>query len=169
MSLFSNTPPGAESERIPGDEHRVLDKLAEKVVEWRMAAPAIMTLETSKPLNYIASQGMVFFGPIIDPMVQMFFNYQDYDILRRALERRSNMENLIQMIERYDVYAGAYDRMVKKFIKTEKKKWRWYQRYFGINAPQIEPPEQIKNYNWRKAARDEAANDAAESERGGDA
>ena len=157
MSLFSSIPPSAaESEQIPDEEFRVLDKLAEKIVEWRMAAPALMTLETSKPLNYIASQGMVFFGPIIDPMVQMFFNFHDYDILRQALERRSNIENLMQMIERYDAHAGVYDRMVKKFFKSEKKKWKWYQRYFGINAPKIEPPDQIKNYNWRKAARDEA-------------
>lgn len=157
MSLFSNIPPGAsESEAIPDEEYRVLNKLAEKIVEWRMAAPALITLETSKPLNYIASQGMVFFGPIIDPMVQMFFNFHDYDILRQALERRSNIENLMQMIERYDAHAGVYDRMVKKFFKSEKKKWKWYQRYFGINTPKIEPPDHIKNYNWRKAARDEA-------------
>ncbi|MCH7879225.1 MAG: hypothetical protein IH914_07935 [candidate division Zixibacteria bacterium] len=164
MSLFSNIPPAAsESEAIPDEEYRVLNKLAEKIVEWRMAAPALITLETSKPLNYIASQGMVFFGPIIDPMVQMFFNFHDYDILRQALERRSNIENLMQMIERYDAHAGVYDRMVKKFFKSEKKKWKWYQRYFGINTPKIEPPDQIKNYNWRKAARDEA-----ESARAGD-
>ena len=157
MSLFSNTPQSAAGgEPIPAEEYRVLDKLAEKIVEWRMAAPALMTLETSKPLNYIASQGMVFFGPIIDPMVQMFFNFHDYDILRQALERRSNIENLMQMIERYDAHAGVYDRMVNKFFKSEKKKWKWYQRYFGINAPKVEPPDQIKSYNWRKAARDEA-------------
>lgn len=156
MSLFSQTPFGeSDAEPIPEEEFRVLDKLASKVIEWRMAPAAIVALESSKPLNYISSQGMVFLGPVMEPLLEMFFNYHDYDILRQALERRSTIEHLIQMIERYDFFADDYDRQVKKLFKTEKKKWKWYQRWLGINQPKVEPPENLKNFDWRKQGYEE--------------
>jgi len=54
------------------------------------------------------------------------------------------MENLLQKIEQYD--ADMYDRekALKKFLKTEKKNWKWYQRYFGIAKPKIEYPDEFK-------------------------
>jgi hypothetical protein len=54
------------------------------------------------------------------------------------------MENLLQKIEKYD--AAMYDRekALKKFMKVEKKNWKWYQRYLGIAKPKIEYPEEFK-------------------------
>ena len=61
----------SETKPIPDDENRILDKLAKRVVRWKMAVPAIIFLESIKPLNYIGSQTMVFFEPI----VQTLFNF----------------------------------------------------------------------------------------------
>ena len=59
MSVFSQTSFGpGDAERIPEEEFRVLDKLAQKVIEWRMAPVAILTLESFKPMNYVSSQGI---------------------------------------------------------------------------------------------------------------
>jgi len=125
---------------IPEEEDAVLERVAKKVVQWRMAVPAILFIESVKPLNYIGSQAMVFFEPI----VQTIFNFRDYEVFQRALERRENIENLLQKIEKYD--ADLYDRekALKKFIKAEKKNWKWYQRYFGIAKPKIEYPEEFR-------------------------
>jgi hypothetical protein len=142
VSFFKGEP-GASSdahEPIPAEEDAVLEKVARKVVQWRMAVPAILFIESVKPLNYIGSQAMVFFEPI----VQTIFNFRDYEIFQKALERRENMENLLQKIEKYD--ADLYDRekALRKFLKTEKKKWKWYQRYLGIAKPKIEYPEEFR-------------------------
>jgi len=147
MSWFSQGLPPEEFASIPEEEQRVLDTLARKVVQWRMAPPAIMYLESFKPMNYIASQGMVFFGPILEPICETIFNYREYDVLRRAMERRSNVENLILAIERYDALAYTHDAKVKKFIARERKTWRWYQRWLGVGRPKIALPEELRVFD----------------------
>jgi hypothetical protein len=141
MSLFRSTPGPNDpaKEPIPDAEDAVLEKLAKKVVEWRMAVPAILFLESIKPLNYIGSQAMVFFEPI----VQSIFNFRDYDMLRIAMERRENVENLLQKIEKHDARLYEREKALKKFMKTEKKKWKWYQRYLGVAKPKVQLPEEL--------------------------
>lgn len=157
MGLFTNSAfESSDPEPIPEEEDRVLDKLAQKVVEWRMAPVGILYLESFKPMNYVASQGMVFFGPIFEPLLEMFFNFKEYDILRQAMERRSNVENLILKIEKYEAVAGLREKMIRKFLKGERKKWNWYQRWLGISRPKVEYPDEIKNFDWRKAANEKS-------------
>jgi hypothetical protein len=95
MNLFSQAPLSDEnSEPLPAEEFRVLDMLAQKVVEWRMTAPAIMAIEGFRPMNYIGSQMMVFSAPIFEPLLDMFFKFEDYDTLRQAMERRENVSDM---------------------------------------------------------------------------
>lgn len=128
---------------LPADENAVLDKLAHKVVDKGWTVPAILFLESVKPLNYIGSQTMVFFEPI----VQAVFNFKDYDILRTALEKRETLEVLLLKIEDYDAVALVREKKMKKFLKTERKKWKWYQRWLGIMTPKVEVPEEITEEN----------------------
>ena len=148
MSFFKGDmgPPEGGEKPIPAEEDAVLEKLAKKVVRWRMAVPAILFLESVKPLNYIGSQVMVFFEPI----VQTIFNFRDYDNFRMAMERRENVENLLQKIEKYDALMYDREKAIKKFMKVEKKKWRWYQRYFGIARPKVELPDELRIAPWEK-------------------
>jgi len=134
---------------IPPEEAAVLEKVAKKVVEWKMTVPAIIFLESVKPLNYIGAQAMVFFEPI----VQAIFSIKDYDSFRVAMERRENVENLLQRIEALDAIAYKKEKLYKKKVREERKKWKWYQRYLGIKQPRIEidsaelnaPEEKSKN------------------------
>ncbi len=157
MSIFSQSMDSEKKpEPRPEDEERVIDTLAVTIVERRMTPVAIIAIEAHRPFNYIASQAMIFASPILDPMVEIIFNYKDYDVLRRAMERRANVEYLILKIENYDAFAQVYDHKLKKFLKAEKKKWKWYQRWLGIATPRLSPPDDLKNYDWRQAARDDA-------------
>lgn len=122
------------SKGIPPEEEAILDKVAAKVVEWKMTVPAIMFLESMKPLNYIGAQTMVFFEPI----VQGIFSIKDYDTFRVTMERRENAENLIRKIEALDAVAYKKEKLYKKKLKEERRKWKWYQRYLGIRQPKIE-------------------------------
>ncbi len=104
------------NEKLTEKEHRALEKLANKVVEWKMAVPAILFLESVKPLNWIGSQAMVFF----EPFVHALFSFPDFDILQKTLEKRESLEVLIQKIERLD--AEVYEK--EKAQKRERKKNR---------------------------------------------
>ncbi|MFH2037366.1 MAG: hypothetical protein ABIJ45_13260 [Candidatus Zixiibacteriota bacterium] len=142
MSLFksgADEPEGGKRESIPAEEDAVMEKVAKKVVSWRMAVPAILFLESVKPLNYIGAQTMVFFEPI----VQTIFNFKDYENFRLAMERRENVENLLLKIEKYDAVLYERERAIKKFMKVEKKNWKWYQRYLGFFKPRVVLPEDL--------------------------
>ena len=142
MSFWRSTElPTGDNHGMEPDEIIVLEKVATKVVERQMTVPAIVFLESVKPLNFIGSQTMVFFEPI----VQSVFNFKDYDTLRTALEKRQSIEVLIQKIEAKDALVLAREKRIKAFMKIEKKKWKWYQRYLGILRPRIAIPDEVLN------------------------
>ncbi len=133
--------PEPEKPPLPEEEMAVLEKVAHKVVDKGMTVPAILFLESVKPLNYIGSQALVFFEPII----QTIFNFRDYDTFRCALEKRESIEIMIQQIEAYDAIAVRREKAMRKFLKKEKKKWKWYQRYLGLFTPKVEFPPEVLN------------------------
>lgn len=110
-------PPPDPNEKLTDEEHKALEKLAAKVVEWKMSTPAVLFLESMKPLNWIGSQAMVFF----DPFVQALFSFVDYRTLQRTLEKRESMEVMIQKIEKLDAVAYEKERKLKKERKKNRK------------------------------------------------
>jgi hypothetical protein len=86
----------ASDPALTAEELDLLDRLARRVVELRMDLPAILALETGKPLSLLAGQTLVFF----EPMVQAVFSFPDYRTFSRLIERRDAIEALIQRIER---------------------------------------------------------------------
>ena len=76
-------------------ENAVLDKLASKVHQRGMGVPAIIFLESVKPLSFMAGQVMVFFKPFISA----FFKTEEYDLLSTMLEDRNTVEILLSRIE----------------------------------------------------------------------
>jgi hypothetical protein len=77
------------------EDQALLDRVAARVVELRMEIPAILALETSRPLTVVASQALIFF----EPMVQSLFRFSDYRRFTALVERRDVVEALIQRIE----------------------------------------------------------------------
>ena len=75
-----------------------LTKLAEEVKSRRLTTPAIFFLEMTRPLNFVGSQAMVFFGPIISAFVKTDGYYKAAEIF----ENHTSIEFLIQEIERLD-------------------------------------------------------------------
>lgn len=73
----------------------LLERLAARVVDLRLEVPAILALETSKPLSLLASQAMIFFEPI----AQALFPGPEYRRLALLVEKREAMETLTTLIE----------------------------------------------------------------------
>lgn len=80
------------------DDKNFLSRLAKKIFEYQMITPSIFFLEMAKPLNFIGSQTMVFFGPIISAFVKTDGYYKAAEIF----ENHHSVEFLIQEIERLD-------------------------------------------------------------------
>jgi DNA repair photolyase len=141
VSLFKGNweLPDSGEKFLPEEEDAIIDKLAKKVVERGMAVPAIMFLESVKPLNFIGAQTLVFFEPII----QTVFNFKDYEAFRTALEKRETIEIILLRIEKYDAVSHAREKRIKKYLKVEKKTWKWYQRYLGVFTPKVEFPDEV--------------------------
>ena len=55
------------------------------------------------------------------------------------------VEILLLKIEKYDAEALSREKRMKKFLKEEKKKWKWYQRWLGIFTPKVVLPDDIVN------------------------
>lgn len=67
-------------------------------VRYRMTVPAILFLESVKPLSFVGSQAMYFF----EPMVRAIFPVPEYERFAALMERRESVEALLVAIERRD-------------------------------------------------------------------
>ncbi len=77
----------------------LLARLADRIVARRMAEPAILFLETLRPLNYMGSQALVFLEPFVRPQSP------DYRRLAEILESRAAIGELVAAIERRSAAA----------------------------------------------------------------
>lgn len=68
-----------------------------------LAAPAIFLLQTAKPLNYVGSQLLAFFQPILSAVFPREQCQRAVDLL----SRRQSIEALIQMIEEHEERRAA--------------------------------------------------------------
>ncbi|NIP42612.1 MAG: hypothetical protein GWO41_10245 [candidate division Zixibacteria bacterium] len=139
-------PPKGEPEKgkLTPEQDEVLEKVARKVVEKRMTVPALMFIESVKPLNFIGSQVMVFFEPI----VQTLFDFKSYTVFREVIEDRDNVELLMQKIEKHDAKAvkleKAYKIMKKQHFKDKSFWYKLKMRFIGYRVPTEEVKEFAK-------------------------
>jgi len=124
--MFSMGPGGSgDDQKLTPRQDEILTKIAQKVVHWKMSVPAILFLETMKPLNYVGSQMMAFF----EPMFQAVFSWKDYDEFRSMMEERGTVEKLLQKIERLDVEAQEKEKASRKERKLKRKR-EWREKTF---------------------------------------
>ena len=83
------------SEPLPPEDQAVFDRLARWIVERRLETPALLFLESSRPLSFVGSQAMHFFHPL----ASVLFTGPDYGRLARLLEDRENLSILLATIE----------------------------------------------------------------------
>ena len=106
----------------PGEAERaereaLMDRFAAAVVERRMAAPAILILESVKPVSFLGNQALVFFQPI----VKSLFEVRSYDKIVAILEDRQNLEYILKKIEELEGEQQAKAREERNRRKEEKR------------------------------------------------
>ena len=86
-----------EEEELSEEELVLVEKVARAVARRGLATPALMFLESVRPLNFIGSQAMIF----LEPMVRSVLPSKDYMKFAKILERREGLEALIRHIEKF--------------------------------------------------------------------
>lgn len=85
-----------EAEHHFSEEERALvRRLTAKIVDHGLALPGILFIETARPLNFIGSQALAYF----EPMIEGLFSWEDYAKFRVILERRGSVELILKSIE----------------------------------------------------------------------
>ena len=95
----------ATGPEVAPEDVALLDRLAARIAELRLETPAILALETARPLSLVAGQAMVFFEPI----VQALFRLPDYRRWAELVERRECLGVLVERIE-----ARAAERQARR-------------------------------------------------------
>lgn len=93
---------GAPAEERAGYDD-LIARIAQGIVERDLTAPAIVFLESVKPLSFLGNQLLVF----LDPLVSLVVSSRDYSRFVAMLEERENLEKLIVTIEEKSAAAEA--------------------------------------------------------------
>jgi hypothetical protein len=93
----------AEAEVFTIEDLALLQRIADAVVQRRMAAPAIVFLESLGPMSFLGSQALHFFAPIIE----LAFSAHEVSQVAALLERRDTTVRLIALIEAVSSPQGA--------------------------------------------------------------
>lgn len=88
---------------LTAEERRVLDRLVQQVVRLRLELVAILFFESVRPLNFVGSQALHFFAPL----VQIVGRFQDYELLAAALENRRSIDYLLEALENQEYREEA--------------------------------------------------------------
>jgi len=87
----------SDSNENLAEQQALLDRIAEAVAARELTAPAVLFLESMKPLSFLGGQFMAF----LSPFIHMVVDTKEYDQIAEAIERRENVEFLIQRIEHH--------------------------------------------------------------------
>jgi len=85
-------------ETLTAQEQEWLDGIGLKIAERTLCTPAILFLESTKPLHFVAGQAARF----LDPLFSMVVPGDKLERLARILEKRSGAEFLIRSIEKHE-------------------------------------------------------------------
>ncbi|TKB81672.1 MAG: hypothetical protein E8D44_13930 [Nitrospira sp.] len=93
----------SEAEVFTIEDLALLQRIADAVVQRRMAAPAVVFLESLGPMSFLGSQALHFFAPIIE----LAFSAHEVSQVAALLERRDTTVRLIALIEAASTPQGT--------------------------------------------------------------
>jgi len=129
LSLFG---PGLDPEDFqkdtPEDYDILCRKIAKMVVQRDLTVPAIMFLESIKPVSFLGSQMLVFANPVVSLIVQS----GDYYRFVRMIDNRENLEKLTVAIEEENAEVSGLRREARQ--KKRHKRRSFFRRLFHRDA-----------------------------------
>jgi hypothetical protein len=83
------------------EQREIVDRLCAEVVRRRLATPALMGLEMSRPFNGVSAATMHLFQPVIAAVM----NTASYEQFARFLEHRGSIDYLCRRIQHFESEA----------------------------------------------------------------
>ena len=90
-------------------QKKALDKLCKGIIRRGLTTPAIIGVEMGRPLNFVGSQTMHFFTPLISAFVPT----ESWNAVAEFLERRGSVDWIRNRIEELENHAVNQDRQEK--------------------------------------------------------
>ena len=87
--------PKPEKPPLSAEDRALLERMANWVGKRGMTVPAVLFLESVKPLNFVGSQMLFFFEPIVHAV----FAGKDYTRFAQLMEDDDTLEQFMTMIE----------------------------------------------------------------------
>jgi hypothetical protein len=110
-----------------------MSSIAKQIVSRQLTVPAIIFLETIKPLSFLGNQLLIFANPIVSLVVQTG-NYYKFV---RMIEDRDNVEKLMVAIEEENALEIQRKAKLKDTRRMEKKNrkslWSRFRRNSDSN------------------------------------
>jgi len=114
-------------ELSPERKQQLIDKIAKEIVKRGLETPAIMFLETFKPLSWIGAELSIVY---IMPFVKAYIESPIVDEVVALFHDRDAVEQLIKRIEELVEIEKEKERAIKearkKAAKDKGKKRRWW-------------------------------------------
>ncbi len=120
MNISGHMPPGSHDLiDLEGTEDYsdLMEKISKEIVQRQLTVPAIIFLESIKPLSFLGNQMLIFANPVISLVVQSG-NYYKFI---RMIENRENIEKLTIMIEEENAHDVQSRRELKETRRKEKR------------------------------------------------
>lgn len=83
---------------VSAAQEAAVDRVARFIVRFGMTVPAILALETVRPLSFVGSQ----FMHLLSPSIGAFLTSREWDELAHLLEDRRGLEYVLRRIEQLD-------------------------------------------------------------------
>jgi len=83
---------------VTAEQAAATDKVARFIVRFGLTVPAILALESLRPLSFVGSQFMY----LLSPAVTTFLSQKDWESMAGLLEQRSGVEYVLRVIEQLD-------------------------------------------------------------------
>ncbi|MFO8182649.1 MAG: hypothetical protein R6U39_00610 [Candidatus Aegiribacteria sp.] len=122
-------PPGSHDIiDLDGDEDytEFMESIAREIVQRQLTVPAIIFLETIKPLSFLGNQLLIFANPVVSLVVSTG-NYYKFV---RMIEDRENVEKLTVAIEEENAREVQRKKEMKEARRAKggKSFLRWFRR-----------------------------------------
>jgi hypothetical protein len=86
----------------PEQSEQLLDRLVQQIDHWGLTLPALLFLQVTRPLSFIASQGLL----LCQPVLSFFYDASRIADYADLLADRANVDRLVARLENDDRENG---------------------------------------------------------------
>ena len=91
----------ADSDQVQSEQ--LIEHLTEQISRWRLTMPAILLLQVTRPLSFIASQGLL----LCQPLLSFVYDAPRVADYAELLADRASMDRLVARLEEEEHARGS--------------------------------------------------------------